>query len=335
MGFVIFATAKGFEIPVSSKSNSCRLNRSAGVPLQAPKPKFTDLVYDENDKDPQKLDIYWPHQPSISTELGFKTLLVVHGGCFSYGDKSGDDLTDPISRLLNAGYAVVSLNYHKSDPLNPDPEKRYPYPKAEEDVWQALIWLRMHASQYQIDTNKMSVLGYSAGATLAAEVGIKSAPMNVQNKFSLRDKSSKEDFYRPLPSVVDLFGRMDFVTPSADKSDVNGKPWDCAERYLQKSRSPEVISEFESAGPVHDLSKSSARFLIVHGSKDTTVETEQSRTMYKTLRSTSGRKKSDKLVIIDGANHMLTSPGGRAWTDQVATDMAWDSICEFLHQELK
>ena len=63
---------------------------------------------------------------------------------------------------VERGYAVASVEYG----LSPD----YYFPTPVEDVKHAIRWLKQNASVYGLDGTKIYVVGYSAGAELAALV---------------------------------------------------------------------------------------------------------------------------------------------------------------------
>jgi acetyl esterase/lipase len=94
---------------------------------------------------------------------------------FRHGLRLGGAKEDPreslpeIQRLLGAGYAVVSVEYRRADPGNPDPRKRNPYPAAWNDVADAALWVK-HArggGRFGLDSRRVATFGYSAGGTLA------------------------------------------------------------------------------------------------------------------------------------------------------------------------
>lgn len=83
--------------------------------------------------------------------------LQIHGGGFYLGSAAGDDVRN--QNLADAlGLAVVSVDYR----LAPE----HPWPAAPDDCETAALWLADHAEQ-RFGTSKLSIGGFSAGATLA------------------------------------------------------------------------------------------------------------------------------------------------------------------------
>ena len=88
-------------------------------------------------------------------------VVLIHGGGWKSGDKS---MMNPMAAQIAAkGYVTVTVEYRLS------PEAKYP--AAIYDLKSCIIWLKENAEKYNIDTNKITVLGCSAGGTLAALLG--------------------------------------------------------------------------------------------------------------------------------------------------------------------
>ena len=86
-------------------------------------------------------------------------LLWIHGGGYIIG--SIDDNDDLCVQIVEAAQCVVvSVDYR----LAPE----HPYPAPLEDCYSALKWIADHASDLQVDVNKIGVAGASAGGGLTA-----------------------------------------------------------------------------------------------------------------------------------------------------------------------
>lgn len=83
--------------------------------------------------------------------------LEIHGGGFYLGSAAGSDVRN--RNLADAlGLAVASVDYR----LAPE----HPWPAAPDDCETAALWLADHA-EHRFGTTKLSIGGFSAGATLA------------------------------------------------------------------------------------------------------------------------------------------------------------------------
>lgn len=103
---------------------------------------------------------YYPDRPA-GTPLPCHVYF--HGGGFWLGTL---DHFDPLCRGLaeEAGCVVASVDYRLA------PEHKFPGPV--EDSYAALLWIAAHAADLDIDAQRLSVGGVSAGGNLAAVVAI-------------------------------------------------------------------------------------------------------------------------------------------------------------------
>lgn len=115
---------------------------------------FRDIRYGNDEKN-NLLDIYCPadvHAPN-------KTIVSVHGGAYVYGDK--ERYRFYCADLAARGFTVVNFSYRLA------PETAYP--GAIEDVNSVFQFIEKHGREYFIDTDKLFIVGDSAGAQIASQ----------------------------------------------------------------------------------------------------------------------------------------------------------------------
>ncbi|MBA2743040.1 MAG: alpha/beta hydrolase [Chthoniobacterales bacterium] len=113
----------------------------------------TEYTYAPDGTKQLKLDVYQPHGRGVARPL----VVIIHGGSWKGGDKSQ---LEPFTRYLAAcGYAVASMNYRHA------PKNRFP--AAVDDVFSALEFLKMHATELQLDMTRVVLVGRSAGGQIA------------------------------------------------------------------------------------------------------------------------------------------------------------------------
>ena len=105
----------------------------------------------------QTLDIFVPENQRKTTALMF-----IHGGGFDQGSKA--DMHEHAKHYVKLGYISCSINYRLS--------LSDPYPTAINDATDALNWLKNQVDLYQYNVNKIILVGYSVGGTLALNVGL-------------------------------------------------------------------------------------------------------------------------------------------------------------------
>ncbi len=116
-----------------------------------------DIVYAQPGIRALKLDVYQPQLPPAVGEL-YPVIIALHSGGWRGGDKGGWFATHH-RYLCSQGYVVVDAQYRLSQ------EARWP--ATLDDVRTVLDWVREQATAYQIDTNRIALMGRSAGGQLA------------------------------------------------------------------------------------------------------------------------------------------------------------------------
>ncbi|UCH34344.1 MAG: alpha/beta hydrolase [Armatimonadota bacterium] len=119
------------------------------------------------------LDIYAP-----SAAIKCPVLVMIHGGGWRLGDKANRAVADLKSRhFVGQGYVFVSINYRLSPAVK--------HPTHVQDVARAIAWVHGNIARYGGDPARISVMGHSAGAHLAALVATDESYLDAEGK-SLR-----------------------------------------------------------------------------------------------------------------------------------------------------
>jgi acetyl esterase/lipase len=107
------------------------------------------------------------HLPATGESCPPVPLVVgVHGGGWRAGDKRG--FTGDKASLFNGeGWAFANVNYRLS---GPDVSPPVQYPTHDQDVANAIGFLVDHAKEYDLDPDRIGILGHSAGAGIIAAV---------------------------------------------------------------------------------------------------------------------------------------------------------------------
>jgi len=92
----------------------------------------------------QTLDLLLPANALLPLPL----VVRIHGGGFSSGDKAGEETGTAASGILAKGYALASVNYRLSGQAL--------FPAGVQDVKAAVRWLRAHAAQYGLDSDRFA-----------------------------------------------------------------------------------------------------------------------------------------------------------------------------------
>lgn len=245
----IYAQQRGPAFPQAPQSSA----QSADVTVHE------NVVYATINGSDLHLDVYEPADRGTQIRPG---ILLIHGGGWSSFDKS---TMSGMGRFLGrSGFVAFAVDYR----LWKGTDNRWP--AQLDDVQRAVRWVRANAAKYGVNPEQIGAFGHSAGAQLAALLGMESTRDNSDP--SLAKYSSR------VQAVVDVSGPSDFTTDQDPDGDA----------FLSNffggdySKNPEA---WRDASPIFHVSKGNAPFLIIHGTKDQDVPISQAQELYEKLKS--------------------------------------------------
>ncbi len=129
-------------------------------------------TYATKDGENLKLDIYLPRADS---EFERATIIYIHGGGFSSGERDSDKIKQFCSQMAGYGYVVASISYRltrkdKAGAFGCNcsvEDKLNTFTWAVQDVQDATFFLIENREQFGIDPQKIILAGSSAGAETA------------------------------------------------------------------------------------------------------------------------------------------------------------------------
>ncbi|NRD21388.1 alpha/beta hydrolase [Winogradskyella eckloniae] len=139
---------------IACNSDSTDDNQQPEVlnPLEA----YTELNVSYGSDSDQVFDLYLPANRSLST----KTLILVHGGGWSAGDKEDMDAFKDFILDQLPNYAIVNMNYRLAD------ENNQAYPMQIDDITSVIDFMAENENYYTI-SDAIGFVGVSAGAHLS------------------------------------------------------------------------------------------------------------------------------------------------------------------------
>ena len=114
------------------------------------------------------LDVYLP--PDSDDRESKPAIVFIHGGAFIFGNKSMSGDMKFLKEFLIRGYAAVSIDYRLTGRYWPAETERATL-DAVEDARAAVRFLRKNANDYGLDTDRITVMGDSAGAITSLYIG--------------------------------------------------------------------------------------------------------------------------------------------------------------------
>ena len=229
-----------------------------------------------------KMDIIYPED---STGKVYPCIVWICGGGWLRLDKSAH--LAYLSRLAERGFAVASVEYRTSN--------EGVYPMQLQDVKAAIRYLRAHAERFRIDTDRVGVMGESAGGYLTCMAALDNDPAN------------------DVGDYLDQPSQVQAACPWYPPTNVSSFPYD---DVVKAAVSPEsqllgynVMTNKEDAvkqSPVSRVTPAAPPFLIIHGTKDRTVPFTQSEELYDVLEKAGC---DVTLLALDGADELLKQSG--------------------------
>ena len=205
------------------------------------------------------LDIYEPSERSSDLR---PAVVLIHGGGWTDFDKSTMRAMGQF--LARAGFVAVSVDYR----LFHGTENRWP--AQLDDVQRAVRWLRANAGKYGVNPDRIGTFGHSAGAQLAAFLGMEDTRDN--SDAALAKYSSR------VQAVVDVSGPTDFTT----ERDPEAAAFLTNFFGVDYEKGAEI---WRQASPAWHVAKHDAPFLIVHGTQDDNVPIAQAQELYDKLHA--------------------------------------------------
>ena len=223
--------------------------------------------------------------PSVTEKIP-AVIFVTGGGFISANRARAPQLR---IKLAEEKFVVASINYRTV------PNSTFPAPV--EDLKSAIRFLKANADKFNIDAEKISVIGDSAGGFLATLAAV----TNGEKIFNVGDNLN---YSSKILSAVDLYG-------VADISSLTDFP-----QMLQSLDGVKV----EDTNPINYITKNSAPMLLMHGTADNIVPPEHTEKLFQALKNAGIESER---YLIPNANH-----SDEYWVQ----DEVFEVIVNFLNQ---
>jgi acetyl esterase/lipase len=243
-------------------------------------------------------------------------VLWIHGG----GWRTGSRLPIPTraADLCPRGYAVASVDYRLTTTAL--------WPAQIQDVRGAVRWLRAHAAQYGLDTDRFAAFGDSAGGHLSAFLGMSGGVGTVTVGGVTLDLEGSTggnlDQSSQVQAVVDWYGATDVLQmhfyPTTVNHDGSGSD---ESKFLGGpiQDRPELAA---TANPVTYVDPDDPPLLVLHGTLDKLIPFNQSQLLVDAVRAVGVPA---RLVPVQGAGH-----GGSAFDKASNLQIVYDFLDSIL-----
>lgn len=274
-----------------------------------------DVVYDNRDGQKSTLQILLPmpqflaSQP-LTTPPTEKYPLIVYIPGSAWMKQIMLMMLPRMTRVCQRGFAVAMVEYR--------PSTLSPFPAQIEDAKTALRFLRKHADEYNIDTDRIAIWGDSSGGHTAVMAGI--------TDDGVLDNGQYGGYSTDVKCIVDWFGPTDITVMGDYPSVMDHNVPESPEGLLIGRRDVRDFPEIaQKTIPMNYLSKEKAipPILIMHGDSDDIVNFNQSCRLY------------NKLVELGKDVTMYKLEGSGHGTGGFASIEAIDMVCDFVRKHMK
>jgi alpha-L-fucosidase 2 len=203
----------------------------------------------------------------------FPAAILVHGGAWVTGSLRFD-ITPLFKPLANAGFACFSVSYRlaRKPPLRGSFIDTGKIGDGIEDVQRAVNFVRDHAAEFNIDPNRIVLIGESAGAQLASMAAIRGAAVK---------------------AVVAFYCPSDLVAIARPRGFFNGVAARVAWGNVQQLG-------LRDLSPLASVRPGMPPFLFIHGTLDHVVPFEQSTSMCNVMQSVGS---NCEVIAVKGGLH--------------------------------
>lgn len=273
-GVVTAAEEQGY---VSKKQPKKDKGRTAAVPDTVR--VELDIPYAATENSRQRLDLYLPKNPK--SEKPLPVVVYVHGGGWHSGDKGGG--YRQVGPLVESGeYVGVSIGYRLTQEAI--------WPAQIHDCKAAIRWLRANAEKYNLDPDRIGLIGTSAGGHLVAMLGTSGDVKSLEGNLGAHQEVSSR-----VDCVVDFFGASDLTALGSRHDGPDSPPAKLIGGEIKENKDKAL-----NASPITYVSEDDPPFLMIHGTDDPLVPYSQSELLDAALKKV---KVESLLIPVVGGGH--------------------------------
>ncbi|MFC2125348.1 alpha/beta fold hydrolase [Bacteroidota bacterium] len=272
-------------------------------------PNFKDNIkYSDVGGEELKLDLA---QPS-SGDGPFPLIICLHGGGWSAGHRN--DVRWLLPQLTQHGYIAVTVSYRFAP--------NYPMPAQIYDVKAAVCFLRANAVKYNIDSDRIGVIGFSSGGHLAMMLALTDHSDGLEGY--VQCTSTK------IQAAVNFVGTGDFTNQSPPLSKEAEKVVQEYYHTTYNELRKGIFGTLDVNDPIYTITspityidKNDPPILSLHGTEDEFISSENARHFDQAMKNTGAQH---EMVLYEGEGHHFS---------QETMKIAIDKSFRFLDDQLK
>ncbi len=232
-----------------------------------------------------KLDLHLP-----PGKLRSPLIVWVHGGAWRSGSKK--DM--PLGKLVAEGYAIASVDYRLSTEAK--------FPAQAHDIKAAIRFLRARGDDWKLSPKNIVIAGDSAGAHLAALVGVSNGDAELEGNVGNDLKQSSD-----VQGIVSFYGAANLTTILQQSTPHGLSVRVPALELLLGDQPTNATALARLASPVFHVDAHDPPLLLLHGDQDPQMPINQSLELLGAYQKV---KAPVQFEVVHGAAH-----GGAAFYD--------------------
>jgi len=310
-----------------------------GGPPPGPEPTQADIEYAPADPEGSRghlLDLYLPEGTDGPVPV------VIWTGGSAWRADNGKDRAGGIAQELNpAGYAVAGVSIRSSSQVK--------FPGQLHDIKGAIRWLRANASRYNLDPERIGIMGDSSGGWTTSMAALTGDVPELEGSVGTAGVSSAVQaavaFYPPTNFLA-----MDAWAQEPCEGDACHDSAGSPESSLVGCAIQTCPEQVRKANPIAYISAADPPMLILHGDSDPLVPHNQGESLYMALNKAC---KEAIFVSLPKAGHgpvrdfltgddvreaatiRSTSSEGCAVENPTPYTPSWETVIEFFDRHLK
>ena len=241
-----------------------------------------------------KMQIMKPWASDTDKQQEYPLIVFVQGSAWTFPDVNYE--IPQLAQFAREGYVVATLTHRNC-------LEGHPFPAFLQDIKTGIRFLRKHAKDYQINTDRVAIWGTSSGGNTALLVGL----TGDDARYKTEEYTEYSD---AVGTVVDCFGPTDLTWPINNMQLLEEGMKKIFEG-LRGQDTEENVIKLQEISPINHViqGKKYPPFLILQGNKDELVDYSQSELMYHKLLDAGV---DTSMVCVEGAPHE-----GSFWSNEL------------------
>jgi acetyl esterase/lipase len=161
--------------------------------------QISDIVYDENKKRALHLDAF-----INKTKNAHPAVIMIHGGGWKSGNKN--QMQAFAQEIASKGYSCFAIEYRLSLEAK--------YPEGIYNVKNAIKFIKDNARKFNVDPDKIAILGCSSGGQMAALIGTTNENSAFEDRVNKSKSSSK------VNAIINIDGILAFRHPESSEGEM-------------------------------------------------------------------------------------------------------------------